>query len=76
MVLVHLGQEGYSVIRWVLGFHRLLKDPGKTTERSSEPTVVALNMLYRGPCHAEKVLGGPRIGKRLKITGAANGYIF
>lgn len=48
LVLVCLGQEGYSVIQWILGVHRLLKAPGKITERSSKPTVVALNMLTGG----------------------------
>lgn len=63
MVLVHLGQEGCSVIQWVLEVHRLLKDPGKMTERSSKATVVALNMLCRGLCHPGEVLGGYRLGK-------------
>lgn len=61
-----------SVVQRVLEVYRLLKDPGKITERSSKPAVVALNMLYRGPCCPGKVLGG----HRLKITVAANGCIF
>lgn len=36
------------MIQWILGVHRLLKAPGKITERSSKPTVVALNMLTGG----------------------------
>lgn len=52
MVLLCFGQKGYSA-----GPGRLLKNPGKITERSCKPTVAALKMFYRDLCCPEKVLG-------------------
>lgn len=67
-----------GVVQWVLGVHRPLKNPEKIIERSSKPTttskpiLVALNMQYRGL----RCPRGPQMGKRLKITGAANSMNF